>query len=171
MVDFKKVGKLIIASLQKELLGQGHKATGNLINSFEQRVIELPNSIVIEILMDEYGIYVNDGRAKKRKKVPISVLVKWIEQKAIVSGDKKVKSLAFAIQQVIWAEGSPTDGSSRSGTKGSFEFTNNGRRKGFIDFVIDNELDDVYNELEKEVFERYDDAIATIVKDFIKKNM
>ena len=170
MVDFKKVGKLIIASLQKELLGQGHKATGNLINSFEQRVIELPNSIVIEILMDEYGIYVNDGRAKKRKKVPISVLVKWIEQKAIVSGDKKVKSLAFAIQQVIWAEGSPTDGSSRSGTKGSFEFTNNGRRKGFIDFDIDNELDDVYNELEKEVFEGYDDAIATIVKDFNKKN-
>ena len=46
-----------------------------------------------------------------------SVLVKWIEQKAIVSGDKKVKSLAFAIQQVIWAEGSPTDGSSRSGRR------------------------------------------------------
>ena len=170
MVDYKKVGKLIIASLQKELLGQGHKATGNLINSFEQRVIELPNSIVIEILMDEYGIYVNEGRKKESKKVPISVLVKWIEQKAIASGDKEVKSVAFAIQQVIWAEGSPTDGSSRKGTKGSFEFSNNGRRKGFIDFVIDNELDGVYNELEKQVFKGYDDAIATIVKDFNIKN-
>lgn len=162
MVDFKKVGKLIIASLQKELLGQGHKATGNLINSFEQRVIELPNSIVIEILMDEYGIYVNEGRKTGGKKVPINVLVEWIERKAIASGDKEVKSIAFAIQNTIHKEGIPT--------KGSFKFSNNGRRKGFIDFVIDNELDGVYNELEQQVFEGYDDAIATIVKDFNKKN-
>jgi len=162
MVDFKKVGKLIIASLQKELLGQGHKATGNLINSFEQRVIELPNSIVIEILMDEYGIYVNDGRKKGGKKVPINVLVEWIERKAIASGDKEVKSIAFAIQNTIHKEGIPT--------KGSFKFSNNGRKKGFIDFVIDNELDGVYNELEQQVFEGYDDAIATIVKDFNKNN-
>ena len=162
MVDFKKVGKLIIASLQKELLGQGHKATGNLINSFEQRVIELPNSIVIEILMDEYGIYVNEGRKTGGKKVPISVLVEWIERKAIASGDKDVKSLAFAIQNTIHKEGIPT--------KGSFKFSNNGRRKGFIDFVINNELDGVYNELEQQVFKGYDDAIATIVKDFNIKN-
>lgn len=162
MVDFKKVGKLIIASLQKELLGQGHKATGNLINSFEQRVIELPNSIVIEILIDEYGIYVNEGRKTGGKKVPISVLVEWIERKAIASGDKDVKSMAFAIQNTIHKEGIPT--------KGSFKFSNNGRRKGFIDFVIDNELDGVYNELEQQVFDGYDDAIATIVKDFNIKN-
>lgn len=162
MVDYKKVGKLIIASLQKELLGQGHKATGDLINSFEQRVIELPNSIVIEILMNEYGIYVNEGRKTGGKKVPISVLVEWIERKAIASGDKDVKSMAFAIQNTIHKEGIPT--------KGSFKFSNNGRRKGFIDFVIDNELDEVYNELEQQVFKGYDDAIATIVKDFNIKN-
>ena len=162
MVNYKQVGKLIIASLQKELIEQGHKATGNLVNSFEKRVIELPNSIVIEILMDEYGIYVNEGRKSGGKKVPINVLVDWIEKRAIASGDKEVKSLAFAIQQTIHKEGMPT--------KGSFKFTNNGRRKGFIDFVIDNELDEVYNELEQQVFEGYDDAIATIVKDFNIKN-
>jgi len=162
MVDYKKVGKLIIASLQKELLGQGHKATGDLINSFEQRVIELPNSIVIEILMNEYGIYVNEGRKTGGKKVPINVLVEWIERKAIASGDKDVKSMAFAIQNTIHKEGIPT--------KGSFKFSNNGRKKGFIDFVIDNELDGVYNELEQQVFKGYDDAIATIVKDFNIKN-
>ena len=162
MVNFNKVGKLIIASLQKELIEQGHKATGNLVNSFEQRVIEVPNSIVIEILMDEYGIYVNEGRKTGGKKVPINVLVDWIERKAIVNGDKEVKSLAFAIQQTIHKEGIPT--------KGSFKFSNNGRRKGFIDFVIDNELDEVYNELEQQVFEGYDDAIATMVKDFNKVN-
>jgi len=162
MVNFNKVGKLIIASLQKELIEQGHEATGNLVNSFEQRVIEVPNSIVIEILMDEYGIYVNEGRKTGGKKVPINVLVDWIERKAIVNGDKEVKSLAFAIQQTIHKEGIPT--------KGSFKFSNNGRRKGFIDFVINNELEEVYNELEKQVFEGYDDAIATMVKDFNKVN-
>ena len=162
MVNFNKVGKLIIVSLQKELIEQGHEASGNLVNSFEQRVIEVPNSIVIEILMDEYGIYVNEGRKTGGKKVPINVLVDWIERKAIVNGDKEVKSLAFAIQQTIHKEGIPT--------KGSFKFSNNGRRKGFIDFVINNELDEVYNELEQQVFEGYDDAIATMVKDFNKVN-
>jgi hypothetical protein len=162
MVNFNKVGKLIIASLQKELIEQGHDATGNLINSFEQRVIEVPNSIVLEILMDEYGIYVNEGRKTGGKKVPINVLVDWIERKAIVNGDKEVKSLAFAIQQTIHKEGIPT--------KGSFKFSNNGRRKGFIDFVIDNKLDNAINELEEQVFEGYDETIATMVKDFNKVN-
>tara|TARA_Y100000592_G_C5316828_1_gene242874 strand:- start:162 stop:650 length:489 start_codon:yes stop_codon:yes gene_type:complete len=162
MVDFKKVGQLIISSLQKELIEQGHQATGNLVNSFEQRVIEVPNSIVIEILMDEYGIYVNEGRKTGGKKVPINVLVDWIERKAIVNGDKQVKSLAFAIQQTIHKEGIPT--------KGSFKFTNNGRRKGFIDFVINNELDDAVMQLEEQVFKGYDETIATMVKDFNKVN-
>ena len=162
MVDFNKVGKLIIASLQKELIEQGHDATGNLINSFEQRVIEVPNSIVLEILMDDYGIYVNEGRKTGGKKVPINVLVDWIERRAIVNGDKEVKSLAFAIQQTIHKEGIPT--------KGSFKFSNNGRRKGFIDFVIDNKLDNAINELEEQVFEGYDETIATMVKDFNKVN-
>ena len=162
MVDFKKVGQLIISSLQKELIEQGHQATGSLVNSFEQRVIEVPNSIVIEILMDEYGIYVNEGRKTGGKKVPINVLVDWIERKAIVNGDKQVKSLAFAIQQTIHKEGIPT--------KGSFKFSNNGRRKGFIDFVINNELDDAVMQLEEQVFKGYDETIATMVKDFNKVN-
>tara|TARA_R100001440_G_scaffold23689_1_gene38572 strand:+ start:2571 stop:3059 length:489 start_codon:yes stop_codon:yes gene_type:complete len=162
MVDFNKVGKLIIATLQKELLEQGHKDTGTLINSFEQRVIELPNSIVIDILMDEYGIYVNQGRKTGGKKVPINVLVDWIERKAIVNGDKQVKSLAFAIQQTIHKEGIPT--------KGSFKFSNNGRRKGFIDFVIDNKLDNAISELEQQVFDGFDETIALFVKDFNKVN-
>jgi hypothetical protein len=162
MIDYKKIGKLIITALQKELMAQGHKATGNLVNSFEQRVLELPNSMVLEILMDDYGTYVNEGRKAGGKKVPIDVLIQWIYRRGIASGDKEVKNVAFAIQQKIWQEGSPTSG--------SFKFSSNGRRTGFIDFVIDNELNDVFNELEKEVFEDYDAAIATIVKDFNKEN-
>ena len=97
----------------KELTGNGigydtiKRALDELV---EQRVIEVPNSIVIEILMDEYGIYVNEGRKTGGKKVHINVFVEWIERKAIVNGDKEVKSLAFAIQQTIHKEGIPTKG-------------------------------------------------------------
>lgn len=145
-----------------ELIEQGHKATGTLVNSFEQRVLELPNSLVLEILMEDYGIYVNEGRRKNAKKVPLDSLIAWIERKAIVNGDKEIKNLAFAIQNKIYQEGSPT--------KGSFRFSNNGRRKGFIDFVIANELDFVYTELEQQVFKDYDATVASIVKDFNKNN-
>lgn len=142
---------------------QGHKDTGALIDSFEGKIMELPKSIVLEILMDKHGEYVNDGRRKAKSEkeyVPIGVLIDWVERKGIASGDKDVKNAAFAIRQKIYKEGSPT--------KGSFQFSKNGRRKGFIDFVIENKLDFVYTELEKQVFEDYDASIATIVKDFNK---
>jgi hypothetical protein len=165
MVDYKKINDLIIALLKAELIMQGHKDTGALIDSFEGKVITLPDSIVLEILMDEHGIYVNDGRKKAKSKkeyVPIGVLIDWVERKGIASGDKEVKNVAYAIREKIYKEGSPTSN--------SYSFSRNGRRKGFIDFVIENKLNDIYNELEQEVFEDYDATIATIVKDFNKEN-
>ena len=163
MVDFKRVTDLIIAMLKAELIMQGHKDTGALIDSFEGKVMELPNSIVLEILMDKHGEYVNDGRRKAKSEkeyVPIGVLIDWVERKGIANGDKDVKNIAFAIRQKIYKEGSPT--------KDSFQFSKNGRRKGFIDFVIESKLDFVYTELEKQVFDGYDATVASIVKDFNK---
>lgn len=163
MLDIKRITDLIIAMLKAELIMQGHKDTGALIDSFEGKIMELPKSIVLEILMDKHGEYVNDGRRKAKSEkeyVPIGVLIDWVERKGIASGDKDVKNAAFAIRQKIYKEGSPT--------KGSFQFSKNGRRKGFIDFVIENKLDFVYTELEKQVFEDYDASVATIVKDFNK---
>jgi hypothetical protein len=162
-VDYAKIEKMIILELQKELLGQGHKATGSLINSMEGQTMVLPNSVVIEILMDDYSQYVNDGRKPGGKKVPIAVLVDWIERKGIASGRKDIKNAAFAIQQKIFKEGSPTSG--------SFKFSNNGRRAGFIDFVIENKLDPILNELGDEVFQEFDSLVADIVKDFNKNNV
>ena len=161
MLDLKRITDLIIAMLKAELIMQGHKDTGALIDSFEGKIMELPKSIVLEILMDKHGEYVNDGRRKAKSEkeyVPIGVLIDWVERKGIASGDKDVKNAAFAIRQKIYKEGSPT--------KGSFQFSKNGRRKGFIDFVIENKLNFVYTELEKQVFEDYDASIATIVKEF-----
>ncbi len=161
-LDLSNIEKLIINELQQELIGQGHKATGSLINSMEGRTMVLPNSVVVEILMDDYSQYVNDGRKPGGKKVPISVLIDWVERRGIASGNKDVKNAAFAIQQKIFREGSPTDG--------SFKFSNNGRRKGFIDFVIDNKLDPILAQLGDDVFQEFDALVTDIVKKFNKNN-
>ena len=162
MLDFKFIEQFIILELQEELIGQGHQATGNLVNSFEGRTMTLPNKIVIEILMDDYGTYVNEGRKAGGKKVPIDVLINWIEKRAIVNGDKEKKNLAFAIQQKIFKEGSPT--------QGSFKFSLNGRRKGFIDFVIENKLDEVFDAIRMEVFEGFEEQISDIIKGYNEIN-
>ena len=162
MLDFTNIENMIIKALQTELIGQGHKASGELITTMEGRTMELPDSVVIEILMQDYSQYVNDGRKAGGKKVPISVLVDWIERKGIASGDKDVKNLAFAIQMSIFKEGSPT--------KGSFIFSNNGRRAGFIDFVILNEIDPILDALGKEVFDNVDNVVTNIVQDYNKDN-
>ncbi len=117
MAKYSNILKLIISELQAELIGQGHKATGSLVNSFEGSVLTLPKSIVIQILMNDYGIYVNEGRIAGAKRVPLQVLMNWVEQRAIASGNKEVKNVAFAIQEKIFQEGSPT--------KGSFKFAPN----------------------------------------------
>lgn len=162
MLNLDKISKMIIVELQKELIAQGHSATGNLVNSMEGKTMVLPNSVAIEILMDDYSQYVNDGRKAGGKKVPIAVLIDWVERRGIANGDKEVKNAAFAIQQKIFKEGSPTTG--------SFKFSSNGRRTGFIDFVIANELDPILNELGDEVFAEFDALVTDIVKDFNKIN-
>ena len=162
MAKYSNILKLIISELQAELIGQGHKATGSLVKSFEGSVLTLPNSIVIQILMNDYGIYVNEGRREGVKRVPLKVLMDWVEQRAIASGNKEVKNVAFAIQEKIFQEGSPT--------KGSFKFSPNGRRKGFIDFVIDNKIDPILSLLEDDIFKDFDTLVGEITKDFNKKN-
>ena len=162
MLDFSKVENMIIKALQTELIGQGHKATGELINTIEGRTMQLPDSVVIEILMQDYSRYVNNGRKAGAKKVPISVLVDWIERKGIASGDKDIKNMAFAIQMKIFKEGSPT--------QDSFQFSNNGRRAGFIDFVILNEINPIVEALGREVFKNVDNIVTDIVQDYNKDN-
>ena len=154
--------KFIITALQNELIAQGHSATGSLINSFEGNVVTVPNGFVLEILGNDYAFAVNDGRKAGGKKIPLDVLVEWIEQRGIASGDKEVKNIAFAIQNAIFQEGSPTSGSLR--------FSNNGKRTGFIDIVIENEIAEILKQIEDTVFKEYDLEVGKIVKDFNEKN-
>ena len=107
--DISVLGQFIINELGKELIKQNHRATGKLIGSLDYRVIQSLQSTDLLIEMNNYGEYVNKGRQRGAKPVPIPALVEWIKQKGIETNNKKVLGIAFAIQKTIEKQGIPTN--------------------------------------------------------------
>ena len=124
--DIAVLGQFIIDELGKELIKQNHRATGKLISSLDYRIIKSVEGTDLIVEMNDYGEWVNKGRRKGAKKVPIPALVEWIKQKGIATNNKKVLGIAFAIQKTIQKEGIPTNDS-----RAKF-----GKRVGFIDDTI-----------------------------------
>jgi len=107
---------------------QGHKATGNLINSLDSVISQTETTTTVAIEGNDYGIVLDTGRRKGAKQPPIEDLIKWVMQKGIASTSKMARSVAWAIAKAIVREGSPT--------KGAFKFSRNGKRTGWIDDAI-----------------------------------
>ena len=139
----KLAGAFLVEVLQRELLNQGHKATGDLINSINYKIEGM--DLIIQT-PKEYVSAMENGLPKGHK-VPISALIRWIEIKGIATGEKEIISAAWAIRAAIIREGSPT--------RGAFKFSKNGRRTGFAAVVIDQYtkqmLEIVQNEVTKDV--------------------
>lgn len=144
-----KVGRFIIDKLREELINQGHENTGRLISELRYDIVKDADGFTLQIFMDKYGIFVNNGVTGSRiaynrgsgakNSLYIQALMEWIRQKGIESGDREVKNFAFAIANKHKKEGMPTSGSSR--------FSKNGRRTGFIDDTIEKNSFEVANEL------------------------
>ena len=87
--------------------GVGNKvASGTLARSVEVRVQENNNVTVLQVLMHEYGQWVQSGRAAGKGYVPVGSLLKWIKQRGLKGRDKKGRymkdlSFAYAIQKNI----------------------------------------------------------------------
>lgn len=115
--------------IRSELLAQGHRASGKLIDEIDI-VIEQKTENVIRgvIKMQDYYTYVNTGTRPHWP--PFDAIYEWA--KIIKSGepDKEVRSFSYAVMNVMSEEGTPS--------KGSFTFSNNGRRTEFSKFAIDN---------------------------------
>ena len=122
----------------EELEQQGYRATGALIRSVIARVKEGLDEVDIFMSHLSYGIIVNTGVLAGR--VPysrgsgaksskfIDALMAWIRLRGIAGGlDKTVRSVAFAMATAMKRDGIPT--------KGSYAFTQNGRRTEWIDYV------------------------------------
>jgi hypothetical protein len=120
------LGGFLVDELRKELAEQGHNTSK----------MTLSDSIRYEIVGNDlffyardYAKYVDSGRAKEVKRIPIDALAQWVELRGIATGESEIKSMAYAIQTKIYQEGSPT--------LGSFAFSDNGRRTDFVKFTFE----------------------------------
>ena len=95
------IGEYLKEAMIVELALQGHKNTGQLINSIENKVEPLLQSVRLTGEFAFYGRFVDTGRRPGTRKVPIDVLEAWIKQKGFENDAKKVRGMAFAIQKTI----------------------------------------------------------------------
>jgi len=168
-IVYKKLAEELLLLEAQEIINQGHKATGSLINTLKNPVVPILGGISIEGKMNQYGLALEKKR-QPGKPPPVSVLIKWIKTKGITNTDRTTRQIAFAIQEAIRREGVPTTGRKTPNGKGSFRFSKVGRRTGWITQT----LKEAEGLIEKRTFEAVgveaEVAINNIVRDF-KKNL
>jgi hypothetical protein len=81
-------------------------ASGTLARSVEVQVQQKNDYTLIQVLMEEYGQWVQSGRMAGKGFVPVGSLMRWIKQRGLKGRDKKGrymtdKSFAYAIQKNI----------------------------------------------------------------------
>jgi hypothetical protein len=100
------LGDRLKSELQLELKLQKHRASNQLSESIELKVLQQPDKVVLRELHEFYGDYVDRGRAPGGKRVPLQALEEWVRLKGFAPGNEK--SVAFLIQRKIHEEGIPT---------------------------------------------------------------
>jgi len=151
------LGAFIVDKLRNELLEQGHRDTGKLMDSMRYEVKGKGDTFEILIYGQGYAKIVDQGFGPG-KMVSVYALAEWVERKGIASGEKEIKSAAFAIRQKIFQEGSPT--------KNSVNFSSNGRRTDFIGAVMDANQKVIVAEL----FKVFTKNVIFTLSNLIKKN-
>jgi hypothetical protein len=81
-------------------------ASGTLARSVEAQIKQNGNITEIDLLLQEYGQWVQSGRLPGKGYVPVGSLLRWIKERGLKGRDKKGKfmtdkSFAYAIQQNI----------------------------------------------------------------------
>ena len=81
-------------------------ASSTLARSVEVKTIENGPNTELQVLMAEYGQWVQSGRVPGKGYVPVGSLIRWIKERGLKGRDKKGrfmtdKSFAFAIQTNI----------------------------------------------------------------------
>lgn len=112
-IDFykKKLREEIYPYGNPNVRGTSNKvASGKLVDSLSARVTDTPDGLVLELSYMDYLKYVNLGRRRKKGKVPIKSLLRWIKDRRIRGRNKKGRfikdlSFAFAIQRNIFKYG------------------------------------------------------------------
>lgn len=133
--DLEKTGK-------DELKAQGHVATGRGLNSIQALITDQSVDRLVGVIMaEDYLIGPVDkgvkrsripytpGRSRARTSLYIQGLINWARTVKPGLSDQERKSFAFAVAAKHKKEGMPT--------RGSYAFSSNGRRKGWIENGIE----------------------------------
>jgi len=100
----KALGDELKKNLILELRRTKAIATGDLIKSLQVTIEKTDDGAIISLGGNDYITYIEKGR-KRGKYAPIKALEKWVMAKGIATGEKKVKAIAFAINNKIKKEG------------------------------------------------------------------
>lgn len=158
------IGELILRDLALELRDQGHKLTGGLIRSLEYKVRRTANEVLIDFFSAPYGRILNTG--VPARKIPFSPgaprgkTSKYIEgliryaKKRFGFSKKQATRRAFQIANAHKREGMPT--------RGSYRFSKNGRRTGWIDIVIEKDGPKV----EEMIVEKVSDTLELLIVNY-----
>lgn len=146
--------KNIFIALAAQLKRQGHRLTGALEESFEDQIKETAEKTIINFLMNNYGVYLNDGIPPERipytpppparggKSKYIQGLIRWAKLKFRYD-EKRAQRVAFAVAAKHKKKGYPLTA------------------KGFINITLAAEAE----QIEAFVF----DYIQEIFDDFFKE--
>jgi len=135
---------------QKTLISKGKKASGELIKTIEVVVKEKVSSIIIEESHVFYGEFVDKGRKKGVKRVPIDALEAWIKQRRFSVAVDNIRGTAFAIQTNIFKFGiKPTNWIDETVSRTDAKVVQ------MVDKVASEQLEIVIDEIFKETDKRF----------------
>lgn len=166
--DFDLIGIELVKLLQIELAGQGHKASGDLMRSIVATTQNTLQGVESSISNLKYGKQLNDGIPAS--KVPrfgieygnlLFALVKWIRLKKLAFGADKAYRFAKNIIRKAQTTGFPTPG--------SYKFSKNGRRTGWIDYVASTYQIKLEGKVEKASFDLVDRYLDAKIKEIEKQ--
>jgi len=114
--ELETIGNFLVTELTTELAKKQKRASGSLIRSFKSEVKSKSYGYEIAVLAESYFRFVDEGvngtqrnrgsrYSYKNKKPPVQALIEWVQIKSIASGDRAVRSAAFAIQNYIYKNG------------------------------------------------------------------
>lgn len=84
--------------------GIGNKvASGSLRDSIEVQVVRRNENLMIEILANDYFQWVQSGRAKGKKGVPVSAILAWMRSRGITATDRTNNEFKALQSQVATA--------------------------------------------------------------------
>ena len=143
----EEYGNVIAEQYKSNLKANGHNATGKLINSITSHITVNGNEYAIELTLEDYYKYVEEGR-RPGKFPPVDKILQWIKVKHIlptpINGKLPTeKQLAFLISRKI----------AEKGTKGTYD----------LEKVMDNTI----NEWDEKITDALDMDVMSCIDEIM----